>query len=74
MNNQERRFELLPIVLTGLAIYVAWRVRDVLMLIYVSALFAIVLAPAVQGIRRLRVGKWQPGTGIALGPPAADGR
>jgi predicted PurR-regulated permease PerM len=65
MSNTTRRFDLLPIVLTGLAIYVAWRVRDVLMMIYVSALFAIVLTPAVEGIRRLRIGKWQPGTGLA---------
>ncbi|MGH9555761.1 MAG: AI-2E family transporter [Terriglobales bacterium] len=61
-----RRFDLLPLVLTGLAIYAAWLTRNVLMLIYVSALFAIVLTPAVQGIRRLRIGKWQPGTGVAL--------
>ncbi|MGH9601751.1 MAG: AI-2E family transporter [Terriglobales bacterium] len=61
-----RRFDLLPLVLTGLALYVAWLTRNVLMLIYVSALFAIVLTPAVQGIRRLRIGKWQPGTGLAL--------
>ncbi|MCI0355194.1 MAG: AI-2E family transporter [Acidobacteria bacterium] len=61
-----RRFDLLPLVLTGVALYLAWLTRGVLMLIYVSALFAIVLTPAVQGIRRLRIGKWQPGTGVAL--------
>jgi predicted PurR-regulated permease PerM len=60
-----RRFDLLPLVLVGLALYAAYLARDVLMLIYVSALFAVVLSPAVQAIRRIRIGKWQPGTGVA---------
>ena len=37
-------------VLLGLAL--AWRLRDVLMLIYVSAMFAVVLMPVVNGIMR----------------------
>lgn len=61
-----RRFDLLPLVLTGLALYAAYLARDVLLLIYVSALFAVVLSPAVQAIRRMRIGKWQPGTGVAV--------
>jgi predicted PurR-regulated permease PerM len=40
--------------------YVAWLARGVLVLLYVSALFAVVLAPAVQATARLRVGRWQP--------------
>ena len=50
----------------GLALYVAWLVRDVLLLIYVSALFAVILIPVVNGIRKLRIKNWQPGRGIAI--------
>jgi len=32
----------------GLGCYLAWLVRDVLLLLYVSALFAVVLSPLVQ--------------------------
>lgn len=61
-----QRSDLFALVLTGLALYAAWLTRDVLLLIYVAALFAVVLSPAVQAIRRLRIGKWHPGTGLAL--------
>lgn len=44
----------------------AWVLRDVLVLIYVSALAAVVLMPVVRGVQRLRIGKWHPGHGIAI--------
>ncbi|MBV8675017.1 MAG: AI-2E family transporter [Acidobacteriaceae bacterium] len=50
----------------ALALYVAWHVRDVLEIIYVSALFAVVLMPVMRGIMKLRIGKWQPGRGMAI--------
>lgn len=50
----------------GLGLYVAWIVRDVLLLIYVSALFAVVLMPVVNGIRRIRIRNWQPNRGVAI--------
>jgi predicted PurR-regulated permease PerM len=50
----------------ALALYTAWHVREELVLIYVSALFAVVLMPVVRGITRLRVGKWSPGRGMAI--------
>jgi predicted PurR-regulated permease PerM len=50
----------------GLGIYLAWFVRNVLILIYISALFAVVLTPIVNGIMKLRIGRWQPGRGIAI--------
>lgn len=40
--------------------YVAWLLREVLLLLYVSALFAVVLQPAVQFVGQLRVGRFQP--------------
>ena len=49
-----------------LALAVAWQVRDVLMLLYVSALFAVVLTPLVERISNLRIRQWQPFKGIAI--------
>ena len=50
----------------ALALYVAWHVRDVLEIIYVSALFAVVLMPVMRAIMKLRIGKWHPGRGAAI--------
>lgn len=50
----------------ALACYVAWVVREVLMLIYVSALFAVVLMPVVRAITSARIGRWRPGRGTAI--------
>jgi len=47
------------------AAYVAWLVRDVLVLLYVSALFAVVLAPVVRATSQIRIGQWHPFTGPA---------
>jgi predicted PurR-regulated permease PerM len=44
----------------ALAFYVAWLIRDALVLFYVSALFAVVLQPLVQFIARWRIGRFQP--------------
>jgi predicted PurR-regulated permease PerM len=50
----------------ALACYVAWLVRDLLVLLYVAALFAVVLTPVVQATGHLRVGRWQPLKGNAI--------
>lgn len=42
------------------ACYLAWLLRDVLLLLYVSALFAVVLQPMVTFIAALRIGRFQP--------------
>ena len=44
----------------ALACYLAWLLRDVLLLLYVSALFAVVLRPLVFFIARLHLGRWRP--------------
>jgi predicted PurR-regulated permease PerM len=44
----------------GFACLLAWLLRHVLLLLYVSALFAVVLKPLVQFISRLRIGKFRP--------------
>jgi len=49
------------------AIFLAWRLRTVLELIYVSALFAVVLMPVVQWIQQLKIRKWSPSRGVAIG-------
>src|SRR5947209_19589668 len=48
-------------------LYVAVQALDVLLLIYVSALFAVVISPAIRFIRRLKIGTWRPGRGLAIG-------
>ena len=50
----------------ALALALAWRLRAVLELVYVSALFAVVLMPLVQNIMRLRIGKWSPSRPLAI--------
>jgi predicted PurR-regulated permease PerM len=50
----------------ALVLYTAWHVRRELVLIYVSALFAVVLMPVLRGIMRIRIGKWGPGRGAAI--------
>lgn len=50
----------------GLGLLLAWYVRDVLVLVYVSALFAVVLAPLMFFIMKLSIRGWQPGRGIAV--------
>ncbi len=45
---------------------VAWHIRDVLLLIYVAALFAIVLGPAVAFLETLGIGKWRFSRGFAV--------
>ena len=50
----------------GVAAYLAWVLRDELILLYVSALFAVVLSPMVASVGRFRIGRWQPFKGWAI--------
>src|ERR1700685_1620447 len=50
----------------ALACGLAWMLRDVLMLLYVSALFATVLKPIVRSTGRLHIGRWRPFKGYAV--------
>jgi predicted PurR-regulated permease PerM len=49
----------------ALALYLAWLIRGVLVLLYVSALFAVVLTPVVRATSRIRIGRWRPFQGSA---------
>jgi predicted PurR-regulated permease PerM len=46
--------------------YIAWILRTVLLLIYVSALAAVVLTPVVRGTSRMQMGRWRPFKGRAI--------
>jgi predicted PurR-regulated permease PerM len=50
----------------ALALALAWRLMAVLELVYVSALFAVVLMPMVQSIMTLRIHKWSPSRPVAI--------
>jgi predicted PurR-regulated permease PerM len=50
----------------AICLYLAWLLRDVLVLLYVSALFAVVLMPVVRGVQRIQIRKWHPSHGIAI--------
>src|SRR5207245_3500544 len=49
-----------------LVFWTAYTVRDVVMLIYVSALFAVVLSPAIGAVRKIKIGHWRAGRGFAI--------
>jgi predicted PurR-regulated permease PerM len=61
-----RRRDILFAFAIALALALAWYVRDVLILLYVSALFAVVLTPVVRAIMNLRFRRWSPGRGAAV--------
>ncbi len=50
----------------ALVLLIAYLMREILMLLYVSALFAVVLSPVIQGIMRLHIRSWHPGQGLAI--------
>jgi len=60
------RRDILFAFVLALACYVAWLIRDVLVLLYVSALFAVVLNPVVHATSRLAIGRWRPSKGLTL--------
>jgi predicted PurR-regulated permease PerM len=49
-----------------LLLAIAWRLREVLELVYVSALFAVVLMPVVKRIEGFRIGKYCPSRIVAI--------
>lgn len=44
----------------ALACYLAWLAREAVLLLYVSALFAVVLMPVVRKVEKLQIGRWRP--------------
>jgi predicted PurR-regulated permease PerM len=64
--SRPRRGDILFAFALALGFYLAWLLRDVLVLLYVSALFAVIFAPIVQAVSKLQVGRWRPFRGIAV--------
>ncbi len=62
---QNHRSDILFAFGVAIALLLAWYLRDVLILIYVSALFAVVVGPGIAWIQMLHIGRWHPGRGIA---------
>lgn len=60
------RSDIVFVFALALAGYVAWVVRDVLVLLYVSGLFAVVFLPVVHAVEGIRVGRWHPFRKIAV--------
>ena len=60
------RGHILFFVAVILAGALAWRLRSVLELVYVSALFAVVLMPTVQEIQKVRIRRWSPSRPFAI--------
>ncbi|MGA8938560.1 MAG: AI-2E family transporter, partial [Acidobacteriaceae bacterium] len=50
----------------ALALALAWHLRLILELVYVSALFAVVLSPIVEKIMGVRIRRWSPSRTIAI--------
>ncbi len=50
----------------GIGLAIAYQLREELALLYVSALFAVVLMPVLRGVQRIKIGKWSPGRGSAI--------
>lgn len=61
-----RRSDMAFFVFLLIGLYVAWQVRQVLLLIYVSALFAVVISPAIRLVRRIHIASWRPSRGFAI--------
>lgn len=64
--HKDFRSDVLFTVAVIIGLILAYEVKNVLMIVYVSALFAVVLSPALDQIRRIRIGKFQPGRGLAI--------
>ncbi len=63
---QRHKGDILFAIAVLVALYAAWHVQHELLIIYVSALFAVVFMPVVRFIMKLRIGKWSPGRGSAV--------
>src|SRR6185437_12726082 len=50
----------------GIGLTVAWQLRHEIALLYISALFAVVLMPVLRFVQKIKIGKWSPGRGSAI--------
>ncbi len=66
MSSSNHRSDILFTFFVALMLLLAWHVRDILLLIYLSILFAVVIGPAIVFVQRLHIGKWQPGRAVSV--------
>jgi predicted PurR-regulated permease PerM len=50
----------------ALLLAIAWVLRQALLLIYIAAIFAVVLKPFVDRVHQRGIGRWKPSRGVAL--------
>ena len=65
-SGRDRRSDIAFAFGLALVLYLAWLVRDVLVLLYVSALLAVVFRPVARWVSTLQVGRWRPFKGYAI--------
>lgn len=63
---QDVRRNILFAFVVGIVLTLAYLMRDTLFLLYVSALFAVVLNPLIRCITRVRIGRWSPSRTLAI--------
>jgi predicted PurR-regulated permease PerM len=66
LSRRNVRGDIVFVFALALACYFVWQIRSVVVLLYVSALFAVVFAPIVQSVSKVQLGKWRPFKGIAV--------
>ena len=60
------RSQILFAIAAILLVLLAWQLNKELRIIYVAALFAVVLTPITNSIARLRIGAWRPSRAISI--------
>jgi predicted PurR-regulated permease PerM len=63
---ENRRSDILFAAAVVVLLALAWHIRAVLLLIYVAALFAVIIGPAVTFLQRQHIGRWHPSRAIAM--------
>lgn len=66
MGSSNRRSDILFTFFVAILILLAWQLRHVILLIYISAIFAVVIGPGIGFVQRLRIGRWSPNRGTAV--------
>lgn len=66
LKSRSHRSDIVFVFALALALYVAWILRDVLLLLYVCGLLAVVFRPLVDAVAKVRIGKWHPFRKIAV--------
>jgi predicted PurR-regulated permease PerM len=62
----EARANILFAFALALALLLGYVMRQILLMLYVSALFAVVLTPVIQAIMQVKTRFWKPGRGTAI--------